>query len=341
MLESTRAVVFGCAGPTLAPDERALFAKMQPLGFILFKRNCETPEQVRRLVAELRLAVGRDDAPVLIDQEGGRVARLRPPHWPTIPPARRIGELAERNPAAGREAAWLAGRLLAAMLAPLGITVDCAPVCDVLVEATHDVIGDRAFSDNPLLVAELARACCAGLESGGVLPVVKHLPGHGRAEADSHLELPVVTAPRALLERSDFVPFRALAGQALGMVAHVVYPALDAELPASISPTVIGDLLRRRLGFDGLLFCDDLSMAALAGAPADRARAVLAAGCDVVLHCNGALDEMTAVAAAVPPLTEAARQRWRRAQTRLHPAAPVDAAALRVRLDALLGPTGS
>ncbi len=334
---AVRAVVFGCAGTRLAGEERAFFRDSQPLGFILFRRNVGSPEQVRALVRELRTAVGRDDAPVLIDQEGGRVARLRPPHWPNHPPARLIGRLAERAPAAGREAAWLNGRLLAAMLFDLGITVDCAPVCDVPVPHAHDVIGDRAFGGDPLLVTELARATCNGFLAGGVLPVIKHIPGHGRAFADSHRELPVVDATEGTLNATDFVPFRRLADLPLGMVAHVVYRAIDPYRPASTSPAVIAGVVRGRLGFDGLLFSDDLSMGALDGAPATRAREVLAAGCDVVLHCNGQLEEMRQIAAVIPPLEAAGAARWQRARAALRSPQPMVAAELRARLDQLLG----
>lgn len=309
-----------------------------PLGFILFRRNCENPAQVRALVADLRAAVGRADAPVLIDQEGGRVARLRPPHWPANPPARRFGELAARDRAAGRRAAWINGRLLALMLLDLGITVDCAPVCDVPVDGAHDVIGDRAFASDPALVAELARATGEGLLAGGVLPVIKHLPGHGRAFADSHMELPVVDAAAQELAASDYAPFRALADMPLGMMAHVVLRAVDADNPASTSRRVVEEIVRGApIGFDGLLFSDDLSMGALAGGMGERAAAVLAAGIDVVLHCNGDLDEMRAAAKAVPPLGYAAAQRWVRAQAARAVPGPVDEAALRAELSGLLG----
>ncbi|WP_448187716.1 beta-N-acetylhexosaminidase [Azospirillum sp. sgz301742] len=336
-LPRPRAIILGCAGTTLSDDERALYTRADPLGFILFRRNCETPEQVRALVAAMRKAVGRPDAPVLIDQEGGRVARLRPPHWPSNPPARIFGELAERDRAAGREAAWINGRLLAHALADVGITVDCAPVCDVPVEGAHDVIGDRAFARDPALVAELARATCEGLLAGGVLPVVKHLPGHGRAFADSHAELPVVDAPRADLEATDFAPFRNLADMPLGMVAHVVLKTVDPFRPSSTSPTVIADIVRGpSIGFDGLLFSDDLSMGALSGNAGERTAAVLAAGCDVALHCNGNMAEMVQVAAAAPILSYAAAQRWARAQAVRGVPEAADADALRARLDALL-----
>ena len=332
-----RAVVFGCAGPVLDERERAFFRESDPLGFILFRRNVASPDQVKALITELRASVGRPDAPILIDQEGGRVARLRPPHWPDHPAARSIGELAERAPAEGLEAAWLNGRLLAASLHDLGITVDCAPVCDVPVPHAHDVIGDRAFAEDPELVSELARSFCDGLLAGGVLPVIKHIPGHGRAGADSHEELPVVETRRDVLDATDFVPFRRLADLPLGMVAHVVYRAIDPQRPASTSPTVIAGVVRGQLGFDGLLFSDDLSMGALRGSLAVRAREVLEAGCDVVLHCNGRIEEMREVATVTPALDGIAWARWLRAAAALTPPEPADEAGMRARLDALLG----
>ncbi|MBB6251273.1 beta-N-acetylhexosaminidase [Nitrospirillum iridis] len=331
------AIIFGCTGPVLTEAERSLFAATNPLGFILFRRNCETPEQVAALTTALRDSVGRPDAPILIDQEGGRVARLRPPHWPSLPPAGRVGAIADADLA--QEAAWLHGRLLAATLAPLGIDVDCAPVADVPQAGAHDVIGDRAFGHDPAWVALLAQAQANGLMAGGVLPVVKHLPGHGRALADSHKELPRVTADLATLDAIDFAPFKALADLPLGMVAHILFTAVDADRPSSISPTVIRDIVRGRIGFDGLLISDDLAMEALSGTVAERAVAVLAAGCDVALHCNGTVAEMAAVAALMPPLTPEAQARWARAQgRRVSAAADAPAvAAWRARLTDLAG----
>ncbi|MDE1146351.1 MAG: beta-N-acetylhexosaminidase [Azospirillaceae bacterium] len=333
------AVIFGCTGPVLTDAERALFAKAGPLGFILFRRNCQTPEQVATLTAALRDSVGRPDAPILIDQEGGRVARLRPPHWPSLPPAGRVGAVADDELAA--EAAWLHGRLLAAMLAPLGIDVDCAPVADVPQSGAHDVIGDRAFALDPSRVARLAGAQAEGLLAGGVLPVVKHIPGHGRAGADSHKELPRVTADLDTLAAVDFPPFQELAGLPLAMVAHVLYTAVDADRPSSVSPVVIAEIIRGRIGFDGLLISDDLEMEALSGTVPERAAATLAAGCDVALHCNGTVAEMAAVAAVVPHLTPESQARWARALNR-RPAATTlpDAAtvaAWRARLIDLVG----
>ncbi len=334
-----RAVVFGCAGTVLTADEAAFFAESDPLGFILFRRNCETPDQVATLVRDLRASVGRPDAPVLIDQEGGRVARMRPPHWPAHPPMGVFGALARQDRAAAREAAWINGRLLAHMLTEVGVTVDCAPVCDVPVDGAHDIIGDRAFGRDPDLVADLARATAEGLMAGGVLPVIKHIPGHGRALADSHAELPVVDAPREALEATDFAPFRALADLPLAMVAHVVLKAIDPTAPASTSAIVMREVVRGpAIGFDGLLFADDLSMNALAGDVRTRAKAVVAAGNDIVLHCNGVLDEMRAVAEVVPPMSYAAAQRWARAQAMRGTPKPADIGALKERMDDLLRP---
>jgi beta-N-acetylhexosaminidase len=308
------AVVFGCEGTALTPDERLFFREADPAGFILFARNVSHPDQVRTLVAALRDTVGRTDAPVLIDQEGGRVARLAPPYWSALPPARRFGELARRDLRRAREAARTAGALIAAELSALGITVDCAPVADVPVPGAHDVVGDRAYGDTPDVVGALAGAVAEGLLSGGVIPVVKHIPGHGRAWVDSHEQLPVVTAPLATLEKTDFAPFRALRRCPWAMTAHVVYDALDAERPATLSPVVIGEVIRGHIGFQGVLISDDLSMKALTGSFEWRAAAALAAGCDLVLHCNGRLGEMIAVAKGASPLSAHALARLKAAE---------------------------
>jgi beta-N-acetylhexosaminidase len=308
------AMVFGCAATRLTAEERAFFRDADPFGFILFARNCEAAEQIRGLVAALRDAVGRADAPVLIDQEGGRVARLKPPLAYAIPPARRFGELFARDADAGRAAAWLAGWLIGRDLAALGIDVDCAPVLDLARPETTQAIGDRAFAADPRAVAGLGRAVAEGLRAGGVLPVIKHMPGHGRARVDSHAELPTVEAPAEELERSDFVPFRMLADMPLGMTAHVRYVALDPAAPATHSATVIGGAIRRSIGFDGLLFSDDLAMQALSGPPGARAARALAAGCDIALHCTGQPGEMHVVAAHVPAMTPDACRRWHAAR---------------------------
>src|SRR5690349_607341 len=311
-----KAAIFGCAGPRLSASERAFFAANNPFGFILFARNVETPDQVRTLVNALRESVGRADAPVLIDQEGGRVARLKPPHWRAAPAAAKIAALADRDLDAACEAAWLNARLIGGELATLGIDVDCAPVCDVPVAGSHDVIGDRAYGTDPGRVATIARAAALGFLDAGVLPVIKHIPGHGRARADSHLELPTVDTQRAELETTDFVPFRALADMPWAMTAHVLYTALDKERPATTSPTIIRDIIRGQIGFDGVLVSDDLSMKALGGGFVERTRAALAAGCDLALHCNGDMAEMEGVASGAGPLSEPARKRIARAASR-------------------------
>lgn len=310
---SIAAFISGCAGPVLSAEEVAFFRGERPWGFILFKRNVETPAQVAELTAALRDAVGRPDAPVLIDQEGGRVQRMGPPHWPAYPAARRFGELFARDPDAGRRAARLGARLIAADLHACGIDVDCLPVLDVPVEGSHDVIGHRAYGIEPGVVSELGLAAAEGLMAGGVLPVVKHMPGHGRAGVDSHHALPVVDTPRETLERTDFPPFAALAGMPLGMTAHVVYGAIDPARPATLSPLVVSEIIRGRIGFAGCLMTDDLSMKALAGTTEEKTRAALDAGVDLVLHCSGEMADMRRVAAACRPLDGAAAGRAERA----------------------------
>jgi beta-N-acetylhexosaminidase len=294
-----RAFVCGCLGPAYTEEERRFVARFLPWGLILFKRNVENRAQLRALTDEFRSLVGRPDAPVLIDQEGGRVQRLGPPEWAAYPAAARFD--AELGPERAETAVRLAMRLIAHDLREVGITVDCAPDVDVADEATHAVIGTRAYGRDPARVAALGRAAMEGLLAGGVAPVIKHMPGHGRARADSHLEVPVVNASRAELER-DFAPFRALNDAVAGMSAHVVYTAIDPSHPGTTSAKVIGGIVRGEIGFDGLLFSDDLSMKALGGPFAERARAAFAAGIDIALHCNGELEEATPVAEASPPL---------------------------------------
>ena len=328
------AVIFGCAGSSLSPRERAFFRDADPVGFILFKRNCEAPDQVRALVRELRETTGRSDSPVLIDQEGGRVARLQPPNWRTYPAAATLGALGGER---AREAVHLAARLIAEDLAALGVTVDCLPVLDVPQVGADPVIGDRAYSNDPREVARLGKAACDGLLEGAVLPVIKHIPGHGRASVDSHDALPRVIVPRAELEATDFAPFRALSDMPWAMTAHIVYTAVDADAPATLSALVIREVIRDSMGFDGVLVSDDLSMNALGGPIGARAARALAAGCDLALHCNGDSAEMADVAAAVAPLTPEARRRIDRAETRRHARAPLDRRAAESRLDALLG----
>jgi beta-N-acetylhexosaminidase len=328
-------MILGCAGPRLDADEARFFAAARPLGFILFARNCEDRDQVRALVAGLRQAVGRADAPVLIDQEGGRVARLRPPQWRAAPAAAQFGELARSDLAAAREAARINARLIAAELHALGVSVNCAPVLDVPAPGAHDVIGDRALAADPKVVAALGAEVCAGLLAGGVLPVIKHMPGHGRAICDSHLDVPVVEAPIEALREIDFAPFRELSDAPWGITSHVVYTALDA-LPATVSRNVIERVIRGEIGFGGLLVTDDISMQALSGGLDERTRAALAAGCDAVVHCTGDLDEMKEVADAAAPLSDAALERLAAAEARRTPPEPFDGDTAAARLDNLL-----
>jgi beta-N-acetylhexosaminidase len=332
------AAIFGCAGPVLAPEEAAFFRHTAPVGFILFARNIESPAQVRALTAALRETVGGAPAPILVDQEGGRVARLGPPHWRHPPPARVFGDLHARDAVAGQEACRLNARLIAHDLSGLGIDVDCAPVLDLPAPGSHDIVGDRAFAADAASVAALGRAMAEGLVAGGVAPVAKHIPGHGRATADSHHELPVVAASRAALE-ADFAPFRALADLPWAMTAHIRYLALDADRPATLSRSIVDGIVRRAIGFSGVLVTDDLSMKALGGTYAERARAALAAGCDVVLHCNGRRDEMADVAAgAAGGISAEARRRLARARPRGAAGTPFDPQAAAARLASLLGP---
>jgi beta-N-acetylhexosaminidase len=305
-----RAVIFGCSGPDLTADERAFFRDADPLGFILFARNVDTPERTRRLTEELRSSVARADAPVLIDQEGGRVARLRPPHWRKAPPARVLGELYARDPERGLEATRLNSRLLAADVASVGVDVDCLPVLDIAFPETHAVIGDRAYADRPEPVAALGRAAAEGLLAQGVMPVVKHMPGHGRATVDSHHALPRVTASRDALERTDFLPFRLLADMPWAMTGHLLFDAIDPEAAITVSARGVKDVIRGHIGFDGLLLSDDLNMQALGGTLGERARRSLAAGCDIALHCNGNMAEMKEIVGQTGPMTEAAVRRF-------------------------------
>ena len=334
----TSACILGCAGTQLNADERTLYASTEPFGLILFARNIENPDQVRVLAHDFRSIVGRADAPVLIDQEGGRVQRLKPPHWPDFPTADVFGKIYGRDRAAGIEAVRLGARLIADELAVLGINVDCLPVADLRHAEGHGIIGDRAYGADPGTVAELGGAAAEGLLEGGVLPVIKHMPGHGRARADSHEVLPVVETSLAELDRTDFEPFRRLAHLPVGMTAHVVYSALDPERPATISPLVIEQIIRGAIGFDGLLLTDDLSMKALSGTLGNRTEMSLAAGCDIALHCNGRIEEMREVAAASPKLAGEAARRAGAALGRLErPGKPLNTAEARGRFSAMIG----
>ena len=323
-----RAFITGVSGPALTDAEREFLRDAQPWGLIIFKRNVTNPDGLRALVDDAR-SVLRRRAPVLVDQEGGRVQRLGPPHWPKYPPAAAYGRLYDANRTEGLAAARLGARLIAADLAAVGIDVDCMPLADVPVAGADAVIGDRAFGAEPDKVSALAAAFAEGLQDGGVLPVVKHLPGHGRATADSHQKLPVVTAAKTTLEATDFAAFRPLAGLPLAMTAHVVFTALDQTAPATTSPVIVREVIRGSIGFQGLLMSDDLSMAALSGLLGERTLAALAAGCDMALHCNGSMDEMRAVAEAAPLLAGDAARRAQAALARRKPAGEIDLAASR------------
>jgi beta-N-acetylhexosaminidase len=328
-----RAVIFGLSGPELLAEERAFFTDSTPWAFILFARNIDSPAQVSRLTADLREMAGRN-VPVLIDQEGGRVARLGPPHWRRWQPVMRLYD--GHDEAAALEATRLRYRIIAEELVALGIDVDCMPLLDVPAPGAHEVIGERALGREPSAVARRGRAVWAGLRAGGVLPVIKHLPGHGRAAVDSHYAVPRVDTPHATLEAVDFAAFRPLADEALGMTAHVVYETIDAENCATLSPKVI-EVIRREIGFEGLLMTDDLSMDALTGSMADRVTGALAAGCDVVLHCNGNMPEMRQVAAHTPPLAACAAARAARAEAERGVVEEIDIAAAEARYTELTG----
>lgn len=321
-------LILGLSGPELTVDECAFFAQANPAGYILFGRNVADPDQLRALTDELRALTGRDDLPILIDQEGGRVARLRPPHWPDFPAQARFGELYARAPISGLEAARANAAAIGAVLAAAGINVACLPVLDLACADGHDAIGNRAFGGEPMAVASLGRATLDGLAEAGVVGVIKHMPGQGRAGADSHHDLPVVDASVEELA-SDIMPFARLAARArIGMTGHVIFSAWDAERPATLSQTVISEVIRGRIGFDGLLLTDDIGMGALSGPLAERGQKALAAGCDLVLHCSGVLAEAEELAAALPAMTAEAARRFESAR--------VDRASDLPGLDALL-----
>lgn len=319
-------IIFGFSGQQLTSDEREFFRAVQPFGYILFRRNIDTFEQTKKLVEELQEISGRKDVPVLIDQEGGRVQRLRPPHWVDLPEARAIGDLYRKNPAEGLHAAGLQAKVIAGMLAELGINVVCAPVMDLPVPGAHDVIGNRAFSDRVDDVVTLGSHMAQTFLHHGVMPILKHIPGHGRAMADSHYECPVVAEELAALEQTDFKIFKDAAAkidnQAWAMTAHVVYPALD-EQPVSVSKKAV-DYLRQKIGFDGPLIPDAVEMDALGGSIAERALATITAGCDASLHCSGKMEDMKAIAAVLPPMSEAAKTRFAKAAAAVKISTPQD-----------------
>jgi len=328
-----KAFISGCAGAALSPEERSFLRQEDPWGLILFKRNIVDRDQVLALTRSFRECVGRENAPVLIDQEGGRVQRMAPPHWRAYPAAAAIETALE--PSRAEAAAQLIARLIAYDLAEVGITIDCAPVLDVAGEGMHSAIGNRSFSSRPERVAAMGRAVAEGLIEGGVAPVIKHMPGHGRARADSHHELPVVDAPRSELA-NDFAPFAALKDLPMAMSAHLLYTAIDATRPATASPIVVAEIMRGEIGFDGLIMSDDLSMKALAGSFEERAAAVIKAGLDIVLHCNGDPEEGRAVASATPMLSGAALRRAKAAEAAIKAPQPFDVARGEQELAAIM-----
>jgi len=339
-LMNIRAFITGVAGPELSAAEREFIRTERPWGFILFKRNIDTPAQITHLVRELRDAGGNPEAPVLIDQEGGRVQRLGPPNWPVYPAGAVFSALYDIDPKLGLEAGRLSARLIADDLIRLGITVDCLPLADVPVDGADAVIGNRAYGTEPAKVAAIGRAVSQGLEQGGVLPVLKHIPGHGRATADTHFKLPEVDTAEKELERTDFAAFQPLADLPMAMTAHVVFSALDPAHPATTSATIIRQVIRGVIGFQGLLMSDDVSMNALAGSIAERTRAIIAAGCDMVLHCNGKLEEMRDVARETPELSGKALERAKQAMASRQPPQPFDRQAALARLDVLIERAG-
>jgi beta-N-acetylhexosaminidase len=319
-----KAFISGCAGIALSDAERRFFAEARPCGLILFARNCDTPAQLRALVASFKAAVGSDEVLVLIDQEGGRVQRLKPPHWRNMPPARCYGRMYDTDPEAAKRAAFAGARLTAQELYDLGITVNTMPVLDVPQQGAHEIIGDRAYSFDPDIVIALGRAVMEGCLAGGVLPVIKHVPGHGRAKADSHLALPRIDVPAEELDSVDFRPFHALRDAPLAMTAHVLLPAFDDRRPASTSPVIMGEVIRNQIGLTGLVMSDDLGMKALGGSFAERAHGVIDAGCDVALHCSGELAEMVEVGNAVPRLEGLAAERFAHARACFQDPQPFD-----------------
>jgi beta-N-acetylhexosaminidase len=333
---TARAFITGLASTAMSPDERSFVREVQPWGLIVFKRNIESPEQLTALIGSFRDAVGRADAPVLVDQEGGRVQRLGPPAWPSYPPGAAYGRLYDRDRAKGLAAARLGARLIAADLIDGGINVNCLPLADVPVPGADSVVGDRAYGETPGKVAAIAGAIAEGLSDGGVLPVLKHIPGHGRATADSHASLPVVTVDRKTLEATDFAAFQPLAGLPLAMTAHVVFSTIDPVSPATTSAMMITEVIRGFIGFGGLLMSDDVSMGALSGSIGERTGAAIAAGCDMVLHCNGKLEEMREVAAESPMLSGDAARRADAALASRRPPKDIDLAAARAAFAAMM-----
>jgi len=306
---STKPVILGLAGTVLQDDEHRFFSNVDPFGFILFQRNCETPNQVRALCKSLRDCIGRPDAPILIDQEGGRVQRLREPNWRETPAVRVIGMIAETDLERGRRAAFLHAQLIATQLIDIGVTVDCAPCLDLTIPGAHEIIGDRSYGSDPALVRTLGAEACRGFQSAGVTPVIKHLPGHGRAAVDSHHDLPVIETNIETLEVTDFAAFLDQPGNVWGMTGHLMIPAIDPDNCTTLSAQSIEGVIRNSIGFDGVLMSDDLSMKALSGTLGERTAGALAAGCDIALHCNGDMAEMQEVVENCDYMSKATLQR--------------------------------
>ena len=331
-----KAAIFGCEGLSLTHKEKNFFRAQNPLGFILFSRNIKDPTQVSVLIKELRNAVGRLDAPILLDQEGGKVARLMGPYWRHPPPAALIGQLALYDFATARGAAWINARLIAADLFNLGINVCCFPLLDLYFNDSSSVLGDRTFSSDLEVVIQLGRASCEGLIAGGVLPVIKHIPGLGRGMVDSHLKLPKIGASENDLLETDFAPFRSLSDMPIAMTSHASYDCIDKDVAGTMSEDVIGRVVRDTIGFRGLVLTDDLSMGALSGSYDQRVNAAIKAGCDVILHCNGNMDEMIDIANASSTLTKAAMARWHNAKGKLRHDGLKDIAGLSIEFDNLI-----
>lgn len=339
-MNESKAMILGCSGLTLNDAERAFFKQENPFGFILFNRNIESADQVLRLSDELRAVVDNPLTPILIDQEGGRVQRLRPPLVANYPSASQLGEVFQKDQETGLHAVWLMSRLHAFDLLSLGVNVNCLPVLDVPSPDGHEVIGTRAYSNSAEDVAKMGRMACDGLRAGGVLPVIKHIPGHGRAIADTHKELPTVTTSHAELSASDFIPFKALSDELMAMSAHVVFSDIDKNDPATTSSTVIKDIIRTEIGFGGLLMSDDVSMNALSGDLAQRTSRIFSAGCDIVLHCCGDMDEMEGVASNTPVLSGASLSRAEAVLSSFSEPDDIDEQDIRHEFEALISEFG-
>ncbi len=306
-------IIFGCESHRLTGWEKGFFSEINPYGFILFARNCDTPEQIKNLISELRELSGRDDLPVLVDQEGGRVARLRPPHWRRTPPAAVFGKLYETDQEKALRAAYINACLISHELIELGFTADCAPVLDLTIPGAHEIVGDRSYGATPEKVAAIGRSVSQGFLDSGIMPVVKHIPGHGRAMVDSHKELPRVETSKIELASSDFEAFKLMRDAPWGMTAHVIYEDIDPDNIATVSEKVIKDIIRGEIGFEGILLSDDLSMKAMHGTYEERARAALSSGCDLALHCNGDQIEMQAVAKGLSSIDASKNSRLEKA----------------------------